>query len=86
MKSSPSANYSSSLFHSIFPYLIYPGTLLSGFLFFNFLIENQVHSYISAMCSLMFASLVITFFEFAYPYRKEWQNIKRDVKKREKQK
>ena len=32
------------------------------------------------MCSLMFASVLITFFEFAYPYRKEWQNIKSDVK------
>ena len=32
------------------------------------------------MCSLMFSSILITFFEFTYPYRKEWQNIKSDVK------
>ncbi|MBG08596.1 MAG: hypothetical protein CME68_07545 [Halobacteriovoraceae bacterium] len=80
MKFKPLNNYASNLFHSVFPYLIYPGTLLSGFLFFNFLKENEVHPYIAAMSSLMFSSILITFFEFTYPYRKEWQNIKSDVK------
>ena len=54
--------------------------MMTGFLFYNYLTNLGIHTYIAAMSSLTFSSVIITFFEVVYPYRKEWQNVKGDIK------
>ncbi|HEY5750287.1 MAG TPA: GH3 auxin-responsive promoter family protein [Chryseolinea sp.] len=62
------------------PWLIYPMTMGSAVAMYLFLLQTKVNFLVATYVPLMMAMLLVTFFEYYTPYKKDWQATRYDVK------